>query len=61
MSARRTGAWLALAAAVLSVCLVFLMEGRQTPIEPAQQEEPVQTVMITSSHNTMPSGMVEYT
>ena len=47
MSARRTGAWLALAAAVLSVCLVFLMEGRQTPIEPAQQEEPVQTVMIT--------------
>ena len=47
MSARRTGAWLALAAAVLSVCLVFLMEDRQTPIEPAQQEEPVQTVMIT--------------
>ena len=47
MSARRTGAWLALAAAVLSVCLVFLTEGRQTPIEPAQQEEPVQTVMIT--------------
>ena len=47
MSARCTGAWLALAAAVLSVCLVFLMEGRQTPIEPAQQEEPAQTVMIT--------------
>ena len=45
MSARRTGAWLALAAALLAGCLVYLTDQKETPAAPAEQEE--QAVMIT--------------
>ena len=45
MSARRTGAWLALAAALLAGCLVCLMDQKETPAAPAEQE--AQAVMIT--------------
>jgi len=47
VSARRTGAWLALAALLLGGCLVYLNSQKEVQPAPAEQTEEAQTVMIT--------------
>ena len=47
MSARRTGAWLALAAVLLGSCLVYLINQKEAQPVPAEQTAEAQTAMIT--------------